>query len=160
MFFFVHLTFLSSRKDWDDLLARFSLFRHRGQGLSAVVGRKWVFARAGAKDGAAHPDRRGGGFIFRVSVITHGKKLSRRFFWASCVMMVRVAHREGAGCSHISWRHGCAHARWEDEPRMRADDTPNTSWKQSEVLKISEISLPQKRWKIRTSPQKTISYCK
>lgn len=69
------LTFFSPREDWDDLITRFSLLGHRRQRFRAVVGWQRVFARASAEDGAAHPDRRGWGFILRVSVITHRYRL-------------------------------------------------------------------------------------
>lgn len=65
------LTFFSPREDWEDLVARCLLLRYRRQRFRAVVGWKWVFARATTEDCAAHSDWRGRGFILRVTVITH-----------------------------------------------------------------------------------------
>lgn len=80
------LTFFGSRKDWDDFVPRFSFLGHRRQRFGAVVGREGVFAGTGAEDGAAHADRRGGGFILRVAVIAHLWRLfgrgERRAHWA------------------------------------------------------------------------------
>lgn len=70
-------TFFSAREDWDDLVARFPLLRHRGQGLRAVVGWQRVFASTSTEDGTAHSDRRGRGLILRISVVTHLHKLLR-----------------------------------------------------------------------------------
>ena len=47
-----------------------------------MVGREQVFAGAGAEDGAAYPYWRGGGFILRVSVVTHS--------WEDVVSLARL----------------------------------------------------------------------
>ena len=75
--FLTRLTFLSTGKDWDDLIARFLLLGNRGERFGAVVAWERVFAGACAENGAAHSDWRCWGFVFWVTVVTHGQGGSR-----------------------------------------------------------------------------------